>query len=219
MELKVQIDSEANIFVNANLTAITYSAVELVCSFINLEAKWNEQLNTRLYKPVGGVSKVLPVLAYDNFDELNNVVTYTSGATLVFTVVPECNFLASATHFYAWNQTTGTELPVSRALHVSSGQTIYDLFAGESVLANGFSLGATDVNSSFSVFHSADKSKKYYSGGINYDKLFAPVITVTIDTSTGVSNGNVVELRINHTTMLMLSIDASNGSITTVSQN
>jgi hypothetical protein len=104
-------------------------------------------------------------------------------------------------------------LKSSKVKLTSSNSPIFDLFAGESVLSNGFGVGKSDADQNFSVFHGVDKNMSYFSGGINWDKITSPVLTVTLDTSSGATNGDVIDVTINHTLITTFVINPATGAI------
>ena len=209
LELHVEFDTKANMLVNAGFTAHTFSDLSLVCTYVNLDPFYNDSLNKSLYPS----AKPLSVYGYDNVRELVKQLTYSSGTTLDFTIVPDVKFLASSLHASAYNRNTGLDMIVSKVKLTSSNSPIFDLFAGESVLSNGFGVGKTDADQNFSIFHGVDKDMSYFSGGINWDKITSPVLTVTLDTSSGATNGDVIDVTINHTLITTFVINPATGAI------
>ena len=215
LELHCEIDTAANIFVNSGLSAMVFGSVELICFFGQLDPFYNNELTKLLFK-----EQQLNVLAYDSFNEIPETLTYASGATLDFTIRPRVKQLISASSFEAWNQTTGVSLAISRIQLAASGQSLVDVYSGEQILANlNKNQGSSDSTNNLTHYYSDSKSGEYFSGALNYDEVYAPVWTVTVDTSSGASSTNVIAIYLNHNITSMLSIDGDSGDILTISQN
>jgi len=215
LTLNIEYSLKADVLVNANVTSATFTSVELIVTYFELDPMTYNELSDSIYKDRD--SQI--VYAYDTVQEPVSTLTYASGSTLDFTVNSDYTQLMTKASFQCYNETQGSYVQNSRIQFKSSGQVIVDNYKQESILTKS-SKKLAGINSSknFTHFFSSKKDDIEFSGGLSFRHLPSRTWTITVDTSSGVSASDVLSLYVVYTYVRFLSIGKS-GLITEESQD
>jgi hypothetical protein len=215
LTLNIEYSLKADVLVNANITAVNFSSIELIVTYFELDPMTYNELSDSIYKD----KDAQVVYAYDTVVEPVSTLTYSSGSTLDFTVNSDYTQLMTKVSFQCYNETQGSYVDTSRVQFRSSGQVIVDNYKKESILTKSSKkLAGITSSRNFTHFFSSKKYDMEYSGGLSFRHLPSRTWTVTVDTSAGVSGSDVLSLYIVYTYVRFLSIGKS-GLITEESQD
>lgn len=215
LTLNIEYSLKADVLVNANITAVNFTSVELIVTYFELDPMTYNDLSDTIYKD----KDAQVVYAYDTVVEPVSTLTYASGATLDFTVNSDYTQLMTKASVQCFNETQGSYVDTSRVQFRSSGQVIVDNYKKESILTKSSKkLAGITSSRNFTHFFSSKKDDMEFSGGLSFRHLPSRTWTVTVDTSAGVSGSDVLSLYIVYTYVRFLSIGKS-GLITEESQD
>lgn len=213
IQIVCTVNSFANLFKTGDTYTWTFDSATLVCEFIQFESPTRDMILNKNF----GQGNSLSMKVWDNEPELQQTLTYASGTTLSFSNIELRNkYLTFATHLKARNVTTGLSLPIISANLTSNSQELYNRTAKRNVYLEDDKLfGNVQTNLTHTIFYGMDKSKYYSSGELAYYSL-KPILTVVVDTSSGVSGSDVITLEIAHDFHSAIEIDGLTKSISKI---
>jgi hypothetical protein len=213
-EIHCTFNSQAALFKSASsgLTSLSYTDSELVTNFIVLPQDIQDEVNQKNLNSPEPYSAV----GFDFHKESVATATYSSGSTYTFTLPSSTNkHITMDTVFRCRNANTNLELPISRLQVSASGKTIVDVYQDEAVLNDGrlgIHLGSTTLTTS--LYYGIAKDK-YTPGNFPAADLNNVVYTVTVDTSSGASGSDVLEMHYGHSYNKMVTINGGSGVLDT----
>ena len=216
LEVVCTVNTQAGIWGDSELlSTISFNSLSLECFYIQLENGVQQSLTAAQFPP----SKNLTLLANDCYVESPTSVVYASGTTLSMSQSLKCKNVAYSTYVYAHNKTTNALLAINSATLIANGQTVVSTDRRTQIFDNsklGFIHnvpGSSSGSNSYSIYYGLDVSKTYLSGVQAFASLNEPILSVVIDTSSGVSANDVIELLIIHEYCTLLSISSDSGTV------
>lgn len=209
-EIHCTFNSQSALFKSASsgLTSLSYTDSELVTNYIVLPQDIQDEVNQKNLNSPEPYSAV----GFDFHQESVATASYSSGATYSFALPSSTNkHITMDTAFRCRNANTNLELPISRLQVSASGKTIVDIYQDEAVLNDGrlgIHLGSSTLTTS--LYYGLEKAK-YAPGNFPAADLNNVVYTVTVDTSSGASGSDVLEMHYGHSYNKMITINGGSG--------
>lgn len=216
LEVVATVNSQAGVW-GTNEVASTFGFNECVleCYYVQLESKVHQSLIASQFPQ----SSNLTMLANDCYLEAPSTFTYSSGNTATIEHEVKSKNVVHSAYLYARNKNTNALLPIDSVKITAGGQTIVDSKRRSQIFENQsnkflFNVpGSSTGTNNYMIYFGMDNDKTYISGCSALQSLNNPIISAVVDTSSGVSAADVIELIIVFDYATLLSIDSSNGAI------
>lgn len=216
LEVVCQVNTQQGVWGSEEvLSTFGFSSCTLECFYIQLESGVHQSLIASQF-PMG---QNLTMLANDSYLESPTTAVYASGNSISISHETKCKNVAFSGYVYARNKNSNALLPIDRVQMTANGQTIVDSDRKTQIFQNGKEMsifnvpGSSTGSNAFFVYFGLDRDKTYLSGVQALQSLNNPIVTATIDTSSGCDADDVIELVVVWDYATLLTIDSSNGSI------
>lgn len=201
---------------NELLSTFGFSSCTLECYYVQLENGVHQSLIASQF-PMG---KSLTMLANDCYVESPTTATYSSGSTLSISHEVKSKNVAMSCYVYARDRNTNALLPINSLTITANGQTIVSSDRRTQIFENSsnnkflFNVpGSSTGSDAYFVYFGLDMDKTYVSGVNALQSLNSPTITAVVDTSSGVTGSDVIELSVVFDYFTLLSISSDSGQV------
>jgi hypothetical protein len=216
LEVVATVNSQSGVWgTDEILSTFGFSSCVLEVYYIQLESKVHQSLIASQFPQ----SSNLTMLANDAYLESPTIFTYASGTTATIEHEVKSKNVVHSCHIYARNKNTNALLPIDSVTMTAGGQQIVNSARRSQIFENQsnkfiFNVpGSSTGTNSYMLYFGLDSDKTYLSGVNALQSLNNPIISAVVDTSSGVSAADIIELVVVWQYATLLSIDSSNGAV------